>query len=92
MVSHDVVSEHQDRVTRMILFSQHIIHTSTEEFNFQKAVFIAQYHDVSEGISPLGDIPTNVKERLSKQSLQVLEDIELACIDILSSLNYSSFY
>lgn len=93
MISPDYVGVHQLRVGKMIIFSQHLLSVSFPEFNFRRGDFIGRHHDVPEGISPLGDIPTNLKKALSPESCKLLDTIERKCIEILSEhLLCSEYY
>lgn len=75
----------------MMYFSQHLLSLTVTGFDFRKATFMARYHDASEGISPLGDIPTNLKAKLSPQSHVLLEKIERRCIELMSEPYYVEY-
>jgi len=52
---------------------------------------MAKNHDMTEGLSPYGDIPTPLKLSLPPTSLTLLKEVELACLEILSTMDSGEY-
>ncbi len=87
----DTVWSHQRRVAKMVNTSQKAIISTLPEFDFKKTRFMAEYHDMSEGLSPLWDIPTPQKNAMSSDLRELLDKVEVSCIKILSTLSHPEF-
>ena len=87
----DTVWEHQNRVKNMIHMCQYVIGTWWIDFDLKKASFMARHHDMTEWLSPFGDIPTPLKRRLSPESASLLKKVEFACLEILSSMDSGEY-
>ena len=88
----DTVHEHQLRVAQLLLLTQHYISFVYPWFDFEKALFLAQYHDATEGLSPFGDIPTPIKSKLSPKHKALLAEVEMKIVWILSNILHTSYY
>jgi hypothetical protein len=49
----DSLPSHHDRVARLLIRGSQYISVAFEDFDFKKAIFMSQNHDMTEGISPL---------------------------------------
>lgn len=87
----DTVWEHQNRVRNMIPISQDIIVSAFWGFDFKKACFMASHHDMTEWLSPFGDIPTPLKLKLSPKLASLLKEVEMACLEILATMDGSDY-
>jgi 5'-deoxynucleotidase YfbR-like HD superfamily hydrolase len=87
----DTVWEHQDRVTNMIPLCYDGIITTLDTFDFKKAGFMAKHHDMTEWLSPFGDIPTPLKLKLSPKLGTLLKKVESACLEILATMDNEEY-
>jgi HD containing hydrolase-like enzyme len=100
MYYRDYVGIHQQRVGEMFSLSQHLVRYCLGKnsiawaggFDFEYATTFSKNHDIIEGVSPFGDIPTPTKEHLSKASRTIIESTEKKLADImLSQVFFSPF-
>jgi len=91
LITHDNIFSHQVRLSNIVRELWYFFDEINYNWYFEKRINVwylislALVHDDTEGINPLKDIPTNLKNSLSDKAKIILHDIENACIDVLSN-------
>ncbi|MDD2907274.1 MAG: HD domain-containing protein [Candidatus Gracilibacteria bacterium] len=91
LLTHDNIFAHQVRLSNIVRELSYFFDEINFHGHFQTRINVgylfslALVHDDTEGINPLKDIPTNLKNSLSDKSKKILYEIEKSCIDVLSN-------
>lgn len=80
----DTVGIHQLRMHSLVIHLGNYLRRKEKRFDMQYALAYAYNHDNVEPISFLGDIPGPLKDTLTPEEKQLLDDIEGALIDVLT--------